>query len=101
MEQAAILLASTLMEHPWVALLATGAFAVCWRHDDSRLALAASLSWAGYAGYEYLVLRRVLCSGDCNIRVELLLVYPVLLLVSVLSVAMGVRNHVVRRLNDR
>jgi hypothetical protein len=97
MEQTAILLASTLIAHPWLGLLVAGAFGVCWWKCGNWFALGAAMSWAGYAGYEYLMLARILCTGDCNIRVDLLLVYPLLLLLSILSVAIGVRNHVVKR----
>jgi hypothetical protein len=96
MEQTAIFLASMLIAHPWVGLLIAGAFAVCWRQYGNWFALGAA-GWAGYAGYEYLMLARILCTGDCNIGVDLLLVYPLLLLVSILSIAIGVRNHVVKR----
>jgi hypothetical protein len=41
--------------------------------------LLTALGWCVYAVYEYLMYRRVLCSGECNIRVDLLLIYPVLL----------------------
>jgi hypothetical protein len=97
MEQTAILLASMLIAHPWVGLLIAGAFAVWWRQYGNWFALGAAMGWVGYAGYEYLMLARILCTGDCNIRVDLLLVYPLLLLVSILSIAIGVRNHVVKR----
>ena len=43
----------------------------------------AALLWVLYAGYEYLVAIRVLCSGDCNIRVDLLLLFPMLLIAAV------------------
>ena len=35
--------------------------------------------WLSYSVYEYLMYKRVLCSGDCNIRVDLLLFYPLLI----------------------
>ena len=35
--------------------------------------------WALYAVYEYLMYTRVLCTGECNIRVDLMLIYPGLL----------------------
>jgi len=31
---------------------------------------------------------RILCSGECNIRVDLLLIYPILILVSLAGVIM-------------
>lgn len=35
--------------------------------------------------------RRLLCSGECNIRVDLLLLYPALLLLSLVAVVVGRR----------
>lgn len=44
--------------------------------------------WLLYGVYESLIYARILCSGECNIRVDLLLIYPILLIV---TVAAGVR----------
>jgi hypothetical protein len=38
--------------------------------------------WGLYAAYETGMQQRWLCSGECNIRVDLLLIYPFLLLAS-------------------
>ena len=50
-----------------------------------------ALLWLAYAGYEALMAARVLCSGDCNIRIDLLLLWPVLMLATLawLAVAVG------------
>jgi hypothetical protein len=47
-----------------------------WRR--APVVLNVSILWSLYAVYEFLMYRRVLCSGDCNIRVDLLLIYPAL-----------------------
>lgn len=47
--------------------------------------------WLLYAGYEYLMFHRVLCTGDCNIRVDLLLIYPLLLLATLAALTRVVR----------
>jgi hypothetical protein len=65
------------------AMLFLGLFAVTRR----RLALAAGLLWLAYVPYEYGMKLRILCSGECNIRVDLLMVYPALI---GLSLAAGV-----------
>jgi hypothetical protein len=52
---------------------------------SATLWLAASL-WILYVPYEYLMYRRSLCSGECNIRVDLLVIYPVLLLVTLAAI---------------
>jgi hypothetical protein len=43
-------------------------------------AVAVGVVWLLYALYETGMKQRWLCSGECNIRVDLLLIYPVLLL---------------------
>ena len=45
-----------------------------------RVAVGVGLLWFLYAPYELGMKRRWLCSGECNIRVDLLLIYPVLAL---------------------
>ncbi len=55
------------------------------------LALSTLAAWLVYAGYEALVQARILCSGECNIRVDLLLIYPLLL---TLTLATAIRTVV-------
>ena len=42
----------------------------------------AAVAWLVYAAYEAAMHLRWLCTGECNIRVDLLLIYPVLLVLS-------------------
>ena len=50
-----------------------------WRTTGRSGFLVLALLWLAYCVYEYLMYARVLCSGECNIRVDLLLIYPALL----------------------
>jgi hypothetical protein len=59
-------------------LLFGGLFAASRR----KIALAAGLVWLLYLLYEYAMKLRLLCSGECNIRVDLLLIYPALVALS-------------------
>ena len=61
-----------------IALLIAVALALGWRASSRRGILILAAFWAAYALYEYLMFTRMLCSGECNIRVDLLLIYPVL-----------------------
>jgi hypothetical protein len=45
----------------------------------------AAVIWTGYAVYEYYVANGTLCDADCNIRVDLLLFFPVLAFASILA----------------
>jgi len=86
-----------LIEYPILAgaigmvLLALG------RRARRRVAVGTGILWLLYAVYEYGMQRRWLCSGDCNIRVDLLVIYPVLLIslvtaaVSLLRTSPGAR----------
>jgi EamA domain-containing membrane protein RarD len=65
-----------------VAFVAVGlalAMLALWRFCAKRVALTAAVLWLAYAVYEFLMHKRVLCSGECNIRVDLLLIWPILL----------------------
>lgn len=55
---------------------------MAWRTGERRWRVLAG-AWALYAAYEALMYARVLCSGECNIRVDLLLIYPALVLSTV------------------
>jgi hypothetical protein len=74
-----------MVAYPWIAFAVAGAFAALWAWRRARSAAVAALMWVVYAAYESLVMMRVLCNGDCNIRVDLLLIYPVLAVVSIVA----------------
>jgi len=48
--------------------------------------------WAVYGLYEWLMKERIICSGECNIRVDLLGIYPSLLVVSAAGIVVSVRQ---------
>jgi hypothetical protein len=86
-----------LTVHPWLALVVAGCLAILWWWSPSKLAVVAAVSWVGYAGYEYLMIARVLCSGECNIRVDLLLIYPLLIMIFIAAVFTSARARIVNR----
>ena len=53
----------------------------------------AGLLWLAYLPHEYAMKLRILCSGEYNIRVDLLLIYPILLLVSVVAIVNFLRSR--------
>lgn len=69
--------------YPLAAFLVCAAFAALCIVKRRVLPGVAATMWAAYGYYEYLMHTRVLCTGECNIRVDLLLIYPLLLLISV------------------
>ncbi len=71
---------------PLMALLPAVLFAAVYIRCKRRVAMLASLAWLAYFPYERAMKLRILCSGECNIRVDLLLLYPLLMLLSVLTI---------------
>jgi hypothetical protein len=69
----------TLLGLPLFAVVLGLAFFGCFRLTRIRLTLVTGVLWILYGVYEFLMQARVLCSGECNIRVDLLLIYPFLL----------------------
>jgi hypothetical protein len=82
---------------PWLALVPAAYFALLYRVSTRRLAAITATAWLLYAGYEYAMLRRWMCSGECNIRVDLLLLYPLLFLASIAASASALWSVVHRR----
>ncbi len=83
---------SILIEAPWLALIPAALYALLYRRSRRTLVASVAVMWLGYALYEYAMRRRWLCSGECNIRVDLLLLYPVLFLASVAALIVAVRT---------
>jgi hypothetical protein len=57
-------------------------------HRHSRWPLAAAVAWAVYAAWEWLILVR---TPEANIRVDLLLIYPALVLLSAWAIYRALR----------
>lgn len=72
---------------PWLALVPAAAFGLCFWGRAQRASwrglrsLLAALAWTVYAGYETAV--QLGTAGDAAIRIDLLIVAPLLYLVSV------------------
>lgn len=76
-------LLTIFIAYPLAAFLVCAAFAALCIVKRKVLPGVAATIWAAYGYYEYLMHTRVLCTGECNIRIDLLLIYPLLLLISV------------------
>lgn len=74
-----------LIEHPFLALVPAALFAALFAKSKDRFVLVALVFWLTYLPYEYGMKLRILCSGECNIRVDLLVLYPALILVSLVA----------------
>jgi len=76
-----------MIEWPWLALLPAFILLVLYARTRKLSALVAGLAWVGYCLYESGMKLRILCSGECNIRIDLLLIYPALAVLSLLALA--------------
>jgi hypothetical protein len=50
------------------------------RRTRRRVVLGVGVAWLLYSVYEFAMKQRWLCSGECNIRIDLLVIYPLLFL---------------------
>jgi hypothetical protein len=78
---------------PIVALVPAIIFICLYSISKRILVLLTGLLWLVYMPYEYAMKLRILCTGECNIRVDLLLIYPVLLVLSAIAIIIHLRNR--------
>ncbi|GMV04567.1 MAG: hypothetical protein AMXMBFR53_08470 [Gemmatimonadota bacterium] len=74
-----------LVRFPLLALVPSAFFLACAARGRRRSGVVAAVAWAAYALYELGVSLRILCSGECNIRADLIVLYPVLIVLSVVG----------------
>lgn len=88
-----------LIEHPLLALLPAIVFLASFSASKHRILLIVGIVWLLYSFYELAMKYRLLCSGECNIRIDLLVLYPVLLLASIVGIVVAVRASAARSRN--
>jgi hypothetical protein len=84
---------AVFISHPSLAILISALFGVLFYVSGGKLIAATTAAWLFYGIYEYLMHFRVLCTGECNIRVDLLLLYPALALLSIIAVVSFCRSR--------
>jgi hypothetical protein len=80
------------IQYPWLAAVVGVVMLALGRSRRRGTAVATGIIWLLYAVYETGMKQRWLCTGECNIRVDLLLVYPILLVLTVVSVVSLLRT---------
>jgi hypothetical protein len=73
---------SAIMARPFLAFVPAAIFATMYWRLHGRTSLAAASAWGLYGVYEYGNYLRLTCSGECNIRVDMLLLAPLLIAIS-------------------
>jgi hypothetical protein len=76
-----------LIPHPEWSFAPAFAFLVLGWATRSAISRVAAGSWALYGVFELLNKYRITCSGECNIRIDLLLIYPFLIGLSGFAIA--------------
>jgi hypothetical protein len=88
------ILGAVFIPQPWLALVPGAFFLGLYRVSRRKLAVTAAVAWLLYAPYEYAMHRRWLCTGECDIRVDLLLFYPLLIVLSLAAAIVTARSLV-------
>jgi hypothetical protein len=83
---------SLFIEWPWLALIPSALFGYGFARHRRPAVLIGAVAWLAYFPYELAMRLRLLCSGECNIRIDLLLLYPALAIVSLIAVFSLVRS---------
>ena len=80
------------LEDPFLALAPATFFLCLFFLSKSRVVLGAAVTWLAYSFYEHAMKYRVLCSGECDIRIDLLMIYPALAVISLSAIAIFIRR---------
>lgn len=76
----------TFVRYPLLALMPAAFFGLMYFVGKQRFVLLVAKIWAVYFLYELSIKLKLICSGECNIRVDLLLIYPVLAILSAIAI---------------
>jgi formate hydrogenlyase subunit 3/multisubunit Na+/H+ antiporter MnhD subunit len=81
------------IRYPLLAAAIGGVLLGLGRRAHRRVAVAAGVAWLVYGLYELGMKQRWLCSGECNIRVDLLAIYPLLVMGLIAAAVSLVRSR--------
>jgi hypothetical protein len=89
-------LGGLFIPRPWLALIPGLIFALLYVASRRRIVGACAAAWVLYGAMEFGNYMHWTCSGECNIRIDLLLIYPVLVLLSAAAAIFAVVGIAVR-----
>ncbi|MCF6320696.1 MAG: hypothetical protein L3J32_02880 [Rhizobiaceae bacterium] len=72
---------------PWLAAIPALLFFWMYNRFKLKVILYTALLWAVYLIYELGIYFGLLCDEDCNIRIDLFAIYPLLAVMSLLAIA--------------
>lgn len=81
-----------LRQFPLAAFVPAALFFALALRTQRNLVWGAAFFWAAYAVYEFLMRAGVLCPDECN-RVDLLVIDPFLLVLSVVALLSSLRGR--------
>jgi hypothetical protein len=79
--------------YPWLAAVIGVLLAGLGLLRKRPTPIVVGVVWVLYAAYETAMRLRWLCTGECNIRVDLLLIYPLLLALTVAGIVSLLRTR--------
>ena len=77
---------AVFIEQPWIALVPAVIFFLLYSPFRLKFVLTAALLWTVYSIYELAIWAGLFCDQDCNIRIDLLAIYPILAVISGLAI---------------
>jgi hypothetical protein len=86
-----------LIAYPLLAVLLGVVLLALGSRARRRTAVLCGIIWVLYGVYEIGMQKRWLCTGECNIRVDLLLIDPVLVLTLIAALVSLARSRKSRR----
>lgn len=78
---------------PFVAFVISAIFYLVFKKNASKTALVAALLWLIYGAYESMLKFGYLCSEGCDIRIDLIFIYAILLFSSGVVIAKLINSH--------
>ena len=81
-----MLMGTLFITVPFAALVPAIIFFFSYMKFRKVIVLIPALFWCIYTIYEYAMYLRILCTGECNIRIDLLLIYPFLIIISIIGI---------------
>ena len=84
---------------PISTIVPAGVFAYLYMRSKCFSCLLSACIWVGYGILEYGMQTRTLCSGECNIRIDLIIAWAILAKYSSKAMNEHFTNHHPSRLN--